>query len=58
MTERNYKKENERQKELNKIYNVKVPHYIADALDKKLKEEHKSFKSLVLEAIEKYLKKK
>lgn len=55
---RNIKKEYERQKELNKRYVVKVPGYMAEALDKKLKEENRTYSSLAMEAIEKFLRKK
>lgn len=54
---RDYKKEAERDKQLNKKYIVKVPIYQAKALDEKLKKESKTFSSLAREAIEKYLKK-
>ena len=54
---RDVKKEYERQKELNKRYVVKVPNYMAKALDEKLKKEHKTYSSIAIEAIEKYLKK-
>lgn len=54
---RDYKKETERDKQLNKRYIVKVPIYQAKALDEKLKIENKTFSSLAREAIEKYLKK-
>lgn len=54
---RDMQKEYERQKEINKRYTVKVPLYIANALDEKLKKENKTYSSLALEAIEKYLKK-
>lgn len=57
MEERNTKQEYERQKELNKRYVVKVPLYISKALDEKLKKDKKTYSSLALEAIEKYLKK-
>ena len=55
--ERNYKKEQEREKQIVKRYTVKVPKYLAKALDEKLKSENKTYSSLALEAIEKYLKK-
>ena len=55
---RNIKKEYERQKELNKRYVVKVPEYMAEALDKKLKEENRTYSSLAMEAIENFLRKK
>lgn len=54
---RDYSKDNERQKEINKVYRVKVPLYQAKAFDEKLKKENKTFSSLAREAIEKYLKK-
>ncbi len=54
---RNIKKEYERQKEINKRYVVKVSKFMANALDEKLKKENKTYSSLALEAIEKYLKK-
>ena len=57
MEDRNIKKEYQRQKEINKRYVVKVPIYQAKALDEKLKKERKTYTSLALEAIEKYLKK-
>ena len=55
--ERDYKKEQEREKEICKRYTVKVPKYMAIALDEKLKKEKKTYSSIALEAIEKYLKK-
>lgn len=55
--ERNVQKEYERQKELNKVYRVKVPLYISKALDEKLKKEGKTYSDVAREAIEKYLKK-
>ena len=57
MEERNNKKEYARQKEINKRYTVKVPIDIAIALDKKLKQEQKTYSSIALDAIIKYLKK-
>lgn len=54
---RNYDSENKRQKELNKIYKVKVQLDIANKLDKKLKDENKTYSSFAREAIEKFLKK-
>jgi predicted DNA-binding protein len=56
-TKRNYKKEREREKEIVKRYIVRVPKYMANALDEKLKKEDKTYSSIALEAIEKYLKK-
>ena len=50
---RDYKKESERDKQLNKKYIVKVPIYQAKALDEKLKKENKTFSSLARDAIEK-----
>ena len=54
---RNYKKEQEREKQTVKRYTVKVPKCLAKALDEKLKKENKTYSSLAIEAIEKYLKK-
>ncbi|WP_455937247.1 hypothetical protein [Gemella morbillorum] len=54
---RDYKKEREREKQIIKRYTVKVPKYLANALDEKLKKENKTYSSIALEAIEKYLKK-
>lgn len=54
---RDYKKEQEREKQTIKRYTVKVPKYLANALDEKLKKENKTYSSIALEAIEKYLKK-
>lgn len=55
--ERDYKKEQEREKQLIKRYTVKVPKYLANALDEKLKKENRTYSSVAIEAIEKYLKK-
>lgn len=54
---RDYKIENERQQKIYKQYHVKIPKYKAEILDNKLKEKSKTFKSLVDEAIENFLKK-
>lgn len=54
---RDYQKEYENDKKINKVYTVKIPKYQATLLDGKLKKEQKTFTSLVKEAIEKYLKK-
>ena len=54
---RNIQKEYARQKEINKVYRVKVPLKIAEKLDEKLKEEKKTYSSMAMEAIIKYLKK-
>lgn len=54
---RNYNKEWENEKNIVKRYVVKVPKYMATALDEKLKKENKTYSSLAIEAIEKYLKK-
>ena len=56
--QRDYKKEQEREKETIKRYTVKVPKYIANALDDKLKKDGITYSKIALEAIEKYLKKK
>ena len=55
--ERDYKKEQEREKKIVKRYIVRVPRYMANALDEKLKKEGRTYSSIALEAIEKYLKK-
>ena len=55
--ERDYKKEQEREKQLIKRYTVKVPKYLANAHDEKLKKENRTYSSVAIEAIEKYLKK-
>lgn len=55
--QRDYKKEALRDKEKNKKYIVRVPLYKAKALDEKLKKENKTYSSIALDAIEKYLKK-
>lgn len=54
---RDYNKEYENEKSKIKRYVVKVPNYMAKALDEKLKKENKTYTSLAIEAIEKYLKK-
>lgn len=54
---RNIKSEYERQKEINKRFVVKVPLYMAEALEKKLKEQNKTYSSFAIESIEKFLKK-
>ena len=54
---RNYNKEYENDKKRDKRYTVRVPLYKAKILDEKLKKENKTYSSLALEAIEKYLKK-
>lgn len=54
---RNYKHEQELEKKTIKRYTVKVPLYLANLLDEKLKKDEKTYSSLALEAIEKYLKK-
>lgn len=55
--ERNYNKEYENDKKRDKRYTVRVPLYKAKVLDEKLKKENKTYSSIALEAIEKYLKK-
>lgn len=55
--ERNYNKEYENDKKRDKRYTVRVPLYKAIILDEKLKKENKTYSSIALEAIEKYLKK-
>lgn len=54
---RDYKKEQERERQIVKRYIVRVPKYMANALDEKLKKEGKTYSSIAIEAIEKYLKK-
>lgn len=54
---RDYNKEYENDKKRDKRYTVRVPLYKAKILDEKLKKENKTYSSLALEAIEKYLKK-
>lgn len=54
---RDYKKENERQKAINKVYQIKIPRYTAEAFDKKLQEKNETAKSVFLQAIEKFIKK-
>ena len=54
---RNYNKEYENDKKRDKRYTVRVPIYKAKILDEKLKKENKTYSSLALDAIEKYLKK-
>ena len=55
--ERNYQAEYEKDKQRDKIYRVRVPLYKSKILDEKLRKENKTYSSLALEAIEKYLKK-
>ena len=55
--ERDYKKEQEREKKIVKRYIVRVPKYMANALDEKLKKDGRTYSSIAIEAIEKYLKK-
>lgn len=54
---RDYQKEFEAMKNKNKYYGVKVPLFLVNPLEEKLKKDKKTFTSLVREAIEKYLKK-
>lgn len=54
---RDYNKEYENDKKRDKRYTVRVPLYKAKLLNEKLKKENKTYSSLALEAIEKYLKK-
>lgn len=54
---RDYAKDHIRQKEINKVYIVKVPLYMAKAFDDKLKKDNKKYSEFAREAIEKYLKK-
>lgn len=54
---RDYKHEKELENKIVKRYTVKVPKYMANALDEKLKKEGRTYTSVALEGIEKYLKK-
>ena len=54
---RDYKKELEREKETVKRYTVKVPLYMAKALDEKLARDNKKYSEFARESIEKYIKK-
>ena len=54
---RDYKKDYEKEKNSIKRYTVKVPLYMANALDEKLQRDGKTYSSIALEAIQKYLKK-
>ena len=54
---RDYNKEYENDKKRDKRYTVRVPLYKAKILDEQLKKDNKTYSSLALEAIEKYLKK-
>lgn len=54
---RDYKKELENEKKIIKRYTIKVPLYMAEAFDEKLKKEGKTYTRVLTEAIEKYLKK-
>lgn len=56
--DRDYNKEYERDKKLNKIYRVRVPKDIAEKLDKKLAERHEKYSSIAMDAIIKYLRNK
>lgn len=55
--QRDYKKERIMELKSVKRYVVKVPLYMSKALDEKLKKDNKTYSSIALEAIEKYLKK-
>ena len=54
---RDYQKEYQDNKIKNKRYIVKVPLYMANAFDEKLKKEGKKYSDFARESIEKYLKK-
>ena len=54
---RDYQKELAADKKNIKRYTVKVPLYIAKALDEKLKQNNMTYSKMALEAIEKYIKK-
>lgn len=55
---RDYQAEYEKDKQRDRIYRVRVPLYKSKLLDEKLKKENKTYSSIALEAIEKFLKKK
>lgn len=55
--QRNYNEEYQKEKGKIKRYTVKVPIYLAKALDEKLQKENKTYSKMAIEAIEKYLKK-
>ena len=54
---RDYQEEYKISKTKNKTYIVKVPLYMAKALDEKLKKDNKKYSDFARETIEKYLKK-
>lgn len=54
---RDYNKEYQNEKEKIKRYTVRVPIYQAKALDEKLKKENKKYSEMMLQAIDKYIKK-
>lgn len=54
---RDYKKEAQRDKELNKKYLIRVPIYLAKAFEEKLAKDKKGQTEFFHESIEKYLKK-
>jgi len=54
---RDYKKESQRDRELNKRYSIRVPLYLAKAFEEKLEKDNKSITKFFHESIEKYLKK-
>lgn len=55
--ERDYKKENQRQKEINKTYTVKIPIEKAKKLEEKLKKENKKYAQIARELLYKYIDK-
>jgi len=54
---RNYSREYANEKNSVKRYTIKIPLYLAEALDTKLKQEGRTYTSVAVEAIEKFLKK-
>ena len=54
---RNYSREYANEKSSIKRYTIKIPLYLAEALDSKLKKEGRTYTSVAVEAIEKFLKK-
>lgn len=54
---RDYTKEYQNEKDKIKRYTVRVPIYQAKALDEKLQKEGKKYSEMMLQAIDKYIKK-
>ena len=54
---RDYNREYQNEKGKIKRYTIRVPLYQAKALDEKLKKEGKKYSEMMLQAIDKYIKK-